>query len=231
MDYTFHGVNADTVPLTAPEAMQFGHALPRLLEVIGRADGRHGPVHLIKVDVADGFYRIHLNPDHVARLGVIIPPAPNGQRLVAFPLALPMGWTNSPPLFSAATETVTHMTNHAFRTKRRPAGSHRLEPLAGQQDSIARHLMPSTAIRRPLTLHADVYVDDFVVAAQGGARRLEGLHRTLFEHIDAVFRPRTSDDPPARQEPISTKKLAKGLPQTLAPSRGVPKDSEYNRNR
>ena len=66
VDYTFHGVNADTVPLTAPEAMQFGRALPRLLEAIGRADGRHGPVHLIKVDVADGFYRIHLNPSHVA---------------------------------------------------------------------------------------------------------------------------------------------------------------------
>ena len=59
VDYTYHGVNQETVRLTAPEAMQFGRTLQRLLQRIGDADPKHGPVHMIKVDISDGFYRVH----------------------------------------------------------------------------------------------------------------------------------------------------------------------------
>jgi hypothetical protein len=69
VDYTYSGFNADTVPLCAPEAMQFGRALLRVLQRIVHADPRHGPVYLIKVDVADGFYRISLNTGESSRWG------------------------------------------------------------------------------------------------------------------------------------------------------------------
>jgi len=51
----------------------------------------HGPVYLIKIDLADGFYQIHLAPHNVPLLGMAFPMAPGQQPLVAFPLALPMG--------------------------------------------------------------------------------------------------------------------------------------------
>jgi hypothetical protein len=73
VDYTFFGVNADTLPLSAPEAMQFGRALERIIQNIVHADPRHGPVHLIKVDIVDGFYRIHLAPADIPTLRVSLP--------------------------------------------------------------------------------------------------------------------------------------------------------------
>jgi hypothetical protein len=83
--------------------MQFGHALNRILREILLADPIHGPVHLIKIDISDGFYQIVLNIDDIPKLGVVFPTLPEEEQLVAFPLVLPMGWTNSPPIFSTAT--------------------------------------------------------------------------------------------------------------------------------
>jgi hypothetical protein len=74
VDYTFYGVNANTLfLLSALETMQFGKALERILEHIVEADPRFGPVHLIKVDIADGFYRVSLNIDDIPKLAVSIP--------------------------------------------------------------------------------------------------------------------------------------------------------------
>ena len=128
--YTFYGVNPESVPLTAPEAMQFGQTLHRLLHQLGEADPRHGPPFVIKVDMSDGFYRIRLNPAHAVRLGVIFPPDPCSRSLVAFPMVLPMGWVNSPPIFCSATETVADLTNQRIASRIRPAPTHHLEPHA-----------------------------------------------------------------------------------------------------
>jgi hypothetical protein len=59
VDYTFNGVNADTLWLAALKAMQFGHALQHLLlEAINNTDPWYGPVYLIKIDIANGFYHV-----------------------------------------------------------------------------------------------------------------------------------------------------------------------------
>ena len=100
VDYSFYGVNADTLDLAAREAMQFGHALDRILREILLANPDDGPVQLMKVDLSDGFYRIDLCVDDIPKLGVLFPTAPGEPKLVAFPLVLPMGWKNSPALFS-----------------------------------------------------------------------------------------------------------------------------------
>jgi hypothetical protein len=126
VDYTFLGVNADTVPLCAPEAMQFGRALLRVRQRIIQADPRHGPVHLIKVDVADGFYRIGLNSGNVIKMGVAMPASPTGEPLIAFPLALPMGWVNSPPLFVASSSAPP---------KGPSSGAHRSPPISELKSS------------------------------------------------------------------------------------------------
>jgi hypothetical protein len=90
----------DTIPLAPQESMQFGRALWRVLQQVSDADTRLGPVYLSKIDIADGFYRIWINPEDVPKLGIIFPGG--GEKLVGFPLVPPMGWMQSPPLFTAA---------------------------------------------------------------------------------------------------------------------------------
>jgi hypothetical protein len=75
--------------------MQFGKALERILRKIVEADPVHGPVYLLKIDIADGFYRIWLNENDILSLAVSLPPLHGDTLLVALPLVLPMGWTES----------------------------------------------------------------------------------------------------------------------------------------
>ena len=115
-DYTWSGVNKDTLPLAAMEAMQFGHALERILREILLANPAHGPVHLNKTNLSDGFYRVDLNPDDAPKIGVVFPTKPGTAPMVVVPLVIPMGWKNSPLVFSTATETVTDIANQRLRS-------------------------------------------------------------------------------------------------------------------
>jgi hypothetical protein len=96
-DYTFFLVNLDTTPLAPSEAMQFGKALWRILQQVSTASPRLGPVNLSKIDIADGFYIIWINPNDVPKLGVMFPGAPGDEPLIGLPLVLPMGWMQPPP--------------------------------------------------------------------------------------------------------------------------------------
>ena len=60
-DYTWSEVNKDSLPLAPLEAMQFGHALDRILRELILADPALGPVQLLKLDISDGFYQVNLN--------------------------------------------------------------------------------------------------------------------------------------------------------------------------
>ena len=71
----------------------------------------HGPIYMMKVDIADGFYRVGLAPEDVLSLGVCLPPGPDGKTLVAFPLVLPIDWVESPPHFCAVVEAVADLVN------------------------------------------------------------------------------------------------------------------------
>ena len=108
-DYSFYGINNDTVPLAAVESMQFGSAFERFLRELLLANPEHGPIYLSKTDCSDGFYRMDLAPADVPKLGLLFPQEGSVEaddQLVALPLVLPMGWTLSPAVFSTATETV-----------------------------------------------------------------------------------------------------------------------------
>ena len=73
VDYSWWNVNQETLPLAPKEAMQFGHALDRILREILLVDPANGPPEMMKVDIADGFYRIQLNFDNIPKLGVVFP--------------------------------------------------------------------------------------------------------------------------------------------------------------
>jgi hypothetical protein len=99
VDYSFSNVNVDTVPIAPSESMQFGRTLDRILYKIYHAHQRYGPVYMIKIDIADGFYRLPVSSSHIPTLAVVFPHLPGEEPLVALPLVLPMGWVSSPPLF------------------------------------------------------------------------------------------------------------------------------------
>lgn len=226
-DYTWSGVNPATAPIAPKEAMQFGHALDRILRQILHANPKYGHVYMIKLDISDGFYRIALCPHDVPKLGVIFPTRPGVEPIVALPLVLPMGWANSPPIFSAATETIADITNQRYQSSL-PTKRHHLDDLAAtvevESPTILQLHEPSTVpalatnpISNPYlssftdrVQYTDVFVDDFPALVQGNELQQRHARRVLLHAVDEIFRPLESTDHPQRAEPVSIKKLRKG---------------------
>ena len=98
-----------------------------MIYLVRHADPKFGPVYLAKYDVKDGFYRMHLRPDHSLALATILPQYEGEEPLLAIPLVLTVGWINSPPTFSTMSETVCDIVNQ--RLYRRHAPPHRLESM------------------------------------------------------------------------------------------------------
>jgi hypothetical protein len=204
--------------------MQFGRALWRILNNIHRADHRLGPVFLSKVDIADGFYRIQVNTNDVPKLGVVVPTEPGQPQIIGSPLVLPMGWMQSPPLFTAATETVADLTNQALLASA-PVGPHRLDVVSESDGPVpalapsSLSLLPAVPLptkpmprgrRRPPVKSWDVYVDDFIGMVAGNWQHRSHVKRVLLHTLEKVFRPPDSQDNPHRQEPASVKNMRKG---------------------
>ena len=222
VDYTFSQVNNETVPLPPREAMQFERSLQRIFTRIVHADRRYGPVHMAKIDIADGFYRVWLQVEDIPKLGVALPSAPGSPPLVAFPLALPMGWVEFPPYFTVLTETACDLANAALKTRQplsRLRTAHRLEapvadtppddtnPCTSFQEVVPRSTLQGH--NRPPVAAEDVYVDDFLLLAQTGHQQ-QKVMRAALTAIDDVFRPLAPSDPPSRKEPASVTKMLKG---------------------
>ena len=237
VDYTWWNVNDETLPLAPSEAMQFGHALDRILREILLADPKLGPVYMLKLDISDGFYRINVAIEDIPRLGVVFPVKQGAEPLVAFPLVLPMGWKNSPPIFSAATETAADIANRDIQSDA-PVPTHPLGTLAATMDDpilplprpcptsvpspapsstapTSSHL-PAPTLRdsslpstNKLAAYIDVFVDDFIGLSQGLYNR-ERVRNILLRAVDQIFRPNDFYDDAFRREPVSLKKLKQG---------------------
>ena len=143
-----------------------------------------------------------------------------------------MGWTESPPYFCSATETLVDLINlHASPSWDPPR--HPLEPAAGTQTPLdGRHCisaptptfsppprlpflpqLPRPQLchhRRPLA-YGDVFVDDEILLAQGTPHQLQQFKRQALHLNDRLFRANDHhDNPTVRKEPISESKLLKG---------------------
>ena len=143
VDYSFSGVNAETLAIAAVDSMQFGHALDRILREILLSDPALGPVQMLKVDISDGFYRVNMNIEDIPKLGVAFPTEPGQEKLVAFPLVLPMGWKNSPPIFTTATETIADLANQRLSSHIRPP-PHKMDDAAEAVPSPVPPIHPPT---------------------------------------------------------------------------------------
>ena len=169
-DYSWWDVNNETLPLAALESMQFGHALERILREILLSNPAYGPVNMLKVDISDGFYRVDLNVDDIPKLGVAFPTRPGEEKLIAFPLVLPMGWKNSPPIFSTATETIADLANARIRRQRHPA-PHPLDELAATIPSPSPLEAKSPVDGPPMPAARDTKTRSPVAAVQPTATR------------------------------------------------------------
>ena len=114
-NYIYFSVNNDTLQLAPLDAMQFGRTLNHPLAKIHHANDRFGPVHMSKIDLADGFYRLWLRPEDTFRLVVLFPSRPGEPPLVGIPLTNLMGWSSYLPNFCACTETVADLANNALQ--------------------------------------------------------------------------------------------------------------------
>lgn len=208
MDYSFTGVNANSVPLAPWHAMQFGTTLQRILQRLCYCNPAFGPPLMAKIDLSNGYYRVPLSPEVALELAVVLPPDHTGDNLIGIPLSLPMGWVQSPPYFCAFTETITDIANtqptqsldlHPLlsMTHGPPSAVHGYHPQALLPDQITPPLAPLT--------YVDVYLDDFMAVAQ------RPQHTSLMNHllhsIDTIFL--DSPHTPQRQL-ISQSKLDKG---------------------
>ena len=228
-DYSFYGVNQETLPLVPTESMQFGRALERYLRELLLADPANGTLYMLKLDISDGYYRMALTPSDIPKLGVVFPTPPNAKPLVALPLVLPMGWKNSPPAFCAASETSADIANINLSTSR-PTRNHPLESHAAKYDehfsppiTLPAHnhqksphnLLaptardPSLPTNQAPIQYIDVFVDDFLGICQGEKNKSH-VRQTLLHAVDDVFRPNDFHDSLFRREPVSLKKLRQG---------------------
>ena len=114
MTIFFSQVNDNTLLLAAAEAMQFDHALDRILQEILLTNPAYGPVLMFKYDISDGFYHVNLNMEDIPKLGVVFPTAPGTKTPVASLLVLTMCWKSSPPIFCTTTETIANLANRLF---------------------------------------------------------------------------------------------------------------------
>ena len=183
-DYTFFGINPQTLPLAPQEAMQFGRALQRSPQRMLRSHPRHGPVFTSKIDIADGFYRIWIKAEDAPKLAVLFPSRPGEEALIAMPNVLPMGWRESPPYFSTATETVTDLANRAV------ANNDRTEPHRLDGISEARADKEASADRDSKSFSSDD-------------------RQAADNEQDAIARPRpTPDTPTVEREQLFTRPTA-----------------------
>ena len=128
-DYTFSGVNPNTVKMAPSEAIQWGRTLNRVLWYILHVDNQHGPVLMSKTELSDGFYQMRLTPTSALKLAVPFQYA-GREPMVAIPTRLPMGWTESPPAFSMVTETIPNLINESLEQKDCMPPPHPLESKA-----------------------------------------------------------------------------------------------------
>jgi hypothetical protein len=88
----------------------------------------------------------------IVKLSVAIPSLEGEDDLLALPLTLPMGWTQSPPTFCAVTETIADVANQRLRRNGKST-PHRLDAAADSpstdkvEDSQA--LLPTTSTSLP----------------------------------------------------------------------------------
>ncbi|HEY9815755.1 MAG TPA: hypothetical protein V6D20_08145, partial [Candidatus Obscuribacterales bacterium] len=128
-------VNELTNPNTAPmKSMDnLGKVLPRVIQAMATQPLADGPILMSKLDIKDGFWRMCVPEEDELQFCYVLPSLhPTEEIQLVVPAALQMGWTLSPPFFSAATETgadVASLLHQQPSLPPHPLEHHMLEPI------------------------------------------------------------------------------------------------------
>ena len=184
VDHSWFGVSNQTIPDLPCKVMQFGGTLPPILWLLCHADLSAGPVYLSKYDITDGFYCMFLKADDALHLAIMMPSYDNETPLLAIPLSLTLGWTNSPPTFCAISETAADLANDCIHNDT-PLPTHHMELMASAHDAWGVH---ATQLRDPLvptkgdplvstmgTALTDLALGDLLVPTAGTAPTVPAL--------------------------------------------------------
>jgi hypothetical protein len=137
--------------------------------------------------------------------GVLLPQMDDQPPLVALSLVLPVGFSLSPPIFTATTETIANRANENISKWRNPP-VHRLDADANSLPTdlpttpapVPRMRYLRTPARQDPSLHhkrprpcaaVDIFVDNFIRTAQGSDDRLQRIRRILLTAVVEVFHP------------------------------------------
>ena len=66
-------INDTTLAHAPPEAMQFGKALQRVLQLARHANPKYGAPKASKHDMKDGYYKLFLKPEDCLKLAILLP--------------------------------------------------------------------------------------------------------------------------------------------------------------
>ena len=171
-DHTFSGINPVFHKIYPPEAMQWVQTLHLILWLFFNSNQRHGGFLLSKTYLSDAFYQIQQIPSGELRIAVPFPKNPNNPKLVAIPTQILIGCNESPPAFSATTETISGIANELLECSPCIPPSHTLKHAASTYVPIIRFSPDAFPIHEsgpilPTLDYVEVCVDNFVKLAQG----------------------------------------------------------------
>ena len=69
-------------------------------------------IYFSKLDISDGFCRMVVTPEDGYNFAYVLPQPPGMPIKIVVPLALQMGWVESPSYFCAVTECARDLTHH-----------------------------------------------------------------------------------------------------------------------
>jgi hypothetical protein len=182
---------------------------------------------MTKVNLADGFYCVWIKASNMIKLDVSFPILDGKESVIAFPIVLPMGWTNSPPWFSGTTEMIANIANKriakwhnspVYCLEAQASTAPEPMPIMEPTPAALAMLLPLPISHDPnlqcaqahILASVDIFVDNFLGAAQGTPEHLNSIPCILFNAIDDVFHALDNQDPAARCEPILVKTLPLG---------------------
>ncbi len=81
---------------------ELGNVLPRILDFMASVPPEEH-IHFSKMDLADGYWRMVVEPDARWNFAYVMPSAEGQPIRLVIPRALQMGWNESPAYFCATT--------------------------------------------------------------------------------------------------------------------------------
>ena len=199
---------APTIPVKL-----LGQVLPRLFEFMAIVHPSDA-IHFSKIDLSDGFWRMIVEDAEKWNFCYVKPQQDQTAPIqIVVPSALQMGWTESPPFFSSATETCRDIIDiiikddlklpeHEFEVYMKP------EPNKKKRSRTRIEAQP----KQNREHSANVFVDDFCLAAVENDEQswLQLVGRAALHAIHNVFpRPEEVHHQNGKNS-ISEKKLKQG---------------------